>query len=153
LREPPTTEEFVRIRHQAAALTNDAPLRLALHVTTPNTATVDSADEGVAALPVDSITVNGSKLKFEIKIIAGVYEGQIAADSSRITGTWSQDGGVWRLVWQRGDDPANITVPIGETGGSRRGRPAHSGSTKQTSLHFGGNSRRGCSRHSLPKGN
>jgi hypothetical protein len=108
--------------HGSVEVPNDAPLRLGLHVTTPNTATVDSADEGVPALPVDSITVNGPKLKFEIQSIAGVYQGQIAADSSRITGTWNQDGGVSPLVWETGDDRANITVPISETEAKQKGQ-------------------------------
>jgi hypothetical protein len=108
--------------HGSVEITNDAPLRLALHIANRTTATVDSADEGVAALPVDSSEVNGAALKFEIKGIAGVYQGTISPDGSRITGTWSQDGGVWPLVWERGPDPANITAPIPGTEAKQKGQ-------------------------------
>ncbi len=101
--------------HGSVEVTNDAPLRLALHIANRNAASVDSADEGVTALPVDSIEVNGATLKFAIKSIAGVYEGKVAPDGSRITGAWSQDSGVWPLVWEKGEDPENITRPIPET--------------------------------------
>lgn len=98
--------------HGSVEVHDDAPLRLALHISNSNTATVDSADEGVAALPVDSIQINNATIRFQIKSIAGVYRGTIAPDDSRIMGTWSQDGGVWPLTWERGDDPANISQPI-----------------------------------------
>jgi hypothetical protein len=108
--------------HGSVEVTNDAPLRLALHIANRNTTSVDSADEGVTALPVDSIEVNGTTLRFEIKSIAGVYEGKIAPDGSRITGAWSQDGGVWLLVWEKGKDPENITQPILEAEAQRNGQ-------------------------------
>jgi len=98
--------------HGSVEVPNDAPLRLALHIANPNTATVDSADEGVTALPVDSIRIQGATLQFEIKGISGIYHGKITPDGSRITGTWSQDAGVWSLNWEKGEDPANITRPI-----------------------------------------
>lgn len=108
--------------HGFVEVPDDAPLRLALHISNSNTATVDSADEGVAALPVDSVRVSGSTIQFEIKSIAGVYRGTIAPDGSRITGTWEQDGGVWPLIWERGDDPANITQPIPAVEAMQNGR-------------------------------
>jgi hypothetical protein len=108
--------------HGSVEVANDAPLRLALHIASPNTASVDSADEGVTALPVDSIRVDGATLQFEIKGIAGVYQGKINADGSRITGTWNQDGGVWPLDWEKGEDPANITRPIPDGEAKQRGR-------------------------------
>jgi hypothetical protein len=108
--------------HGSVEVPNDAPLRLALHIANPNTATVDSADEGVTALPVDSIHVSGATLQFEIKSISGVYAGKITPDGSRMTGTWSQDGGVWPLNWERGDDPANITEPIPAAEATKKGQ-------------------------------
>jgi hypothetical protein len=108
--------------HGSVEVTNDAPLRLALHITNRNTASVDSADEGVTALPVDSVEVNGVTLKFEIKSIAGLYEGTVAPDGSRITGTWSQDGGVWPLVWEKGEDPENVAQLIRETEAQQNGQ-------------------------------
>ncbi len=98
--------------HGFVEVTNDAPLRLALHITSRSTASVDSADEGVADLPVDSLQVSDGLLKFSIPSIAGAYQGRISADGSLITGSWTQDGGVWNLVWERGEDPANISRPL-----------------------------------------
>lgn len=108
--------------HGSVEVTDDAPLRLALHVANRNTASVDSADEGVTALPVDSIEVSNNTLKFEIRSVAGVYEGKVTPDGSRIAGTWSQDGGVWPLVWEKGEDPENITQPIRETEAQQKGQ-------------------------------
>jgi hypothetical protein len=108
--------------HGSVEVPNDAPLRLALHIANPNTASVDSADEGVTGLPVDSIHVNGTRLGFEIKSISGVYQGTLTPDGSRITGTWSQDGGLWPLNWERGEDPANLTQPISAAEARHRGQ-------------------------------
>ena len=108
--------------HGSVEVPNDAPLRLALHIANPNTASVDSADEGVTALPVDSIHVNGATLQFEIKSIDGVYRGTMTPDGARITGTWSQDGGVWPLNWEKGEDPANITRAIPADDAKQRGQ-------------------------------
>ncbi len=108
--------------HGSVEVSNDAPLRLALHIGRDNKANLDSMDEGGMALPVDSIAVNGSTMKFEMKSIGGSYEGKIAADGSRITGVWTQDGGAWPLTWERGEDPAGITQPIGEQEAIRKGR-------------------------------
>lgn len=108
--------------HGSVEVPDDAPLRLALHIANPKTASVDSADEGVAALPVDAIQVNGATLQFEIKSISGVYQGKIAPDGSRIIGTWNQDGGVWPLTWEKGDDPANITQPISAAEAKQKGQ-------------------------------
>jgi len=98
--------------HGSIDVADDAPLRLALHVVDRNAATLDSVDEGVIALSVDSIILNGAAVEFKITGISGVYKGTLAADGSRITGTWSQNGGLWPLNWLRGDDPANIENPM-----------------------------------------
>jgi hypothetical protein len=115
-------QQISREWHGFVEVPDDAPLRLALHIENPHTANVDSADEGVTALPVDSIEAAGGKLKFEIKSIAGVYEGAIDPDGSRITGTWRQDGGAWPLIWEKGPDPANITEPISRSEAMQEGQ-------------------------------
>jgi hypothetical protein len=108
--------------HGSVQVANDAPLRLALHVANENAATLDSADEGVTALKVDSIGLNGETVQFEIRSISGRYQGALAPDGSRITGTWSQDGGVWPLNWERGEDPANVTKPVSVEEAMKKGR-------------------------------
>ena len=110
--------------HGSVEVKNDAPLRLVLHISGEKLleTTVDSVDEGGMGLPVDTITVTGSTMKFDMKSIGGTYEGKIAADGSRITGSWSQDGGVWPLIWERGEDPAGMTRRIGELEAKQKGR-------------------------------
>ena len=110
--------------HGSVEVKNDARLRLVLHISGDKLlkATVDSVDEGGIGLPVDTIAVSGPAMKFEMKSIGGTYEGKIAADRSRITGAWSQDSGVWPLIWERGEDPACMTRRIGEQEARKKGR-------------------------------
>ncbi|MBZ5595239.1 MAG: hypothetical protein LAP39_23590 [Acidobacteriia bacterium] len=97
--------------HGSIEIEDDAPLRLALHIVRTGSggirATVDSMDEGGMDLPVDSIAVESSTMKFEMTAIGGTYQGKIAADGSRIVGSWSQDHAIWPLTWLRGEDPGN----------------------------------------------
>lgn len=93
--------------HGAVEVANDAPLRLALHITRDHTATLDSIDEGAMGLRVDSINRDGSLLKFELQSLGGAYQGEVAEDGSVIRGWWKQDGGTWPLNWERGEDPAD----------------------------------------------
>jgi hypothetical protein len=110
--------------HGWIEITNDAPLRLAMHIdeNTPPRVTIDSMDEGVLGLPVDRAILSGPQVHFEIKAIAGIYEGDLAADGSRIQGSWRQDGGTWPLTWERGEDPAGRTQPLAESEAMKKGR-------------------------------
>jgi hypothetical protein len=100
--------------HGWIEIKNDAPLRLALHIARGAglSATIDSMDEGGAGLPVDKLIVRGAKVRFEMSSVGGVYDGTVADAGSRISGSWTQDGGVWPLIWERGADPASLTQPI-----------------------------------------
>ena len=113
--------------HGALDVENDAPLRLALHVTLENSglfkATLDSVDEDGTALPVDSFTANASAVRFEMKDIGGIYEGKIAAGGSSITGSWKQNGGTWPLTWERGGDPADMIELFDGKKRLRKGAP------------------------------
>jgi fermentation-respiration switch protein FrsA (DUF1100 family) len=76
-------------------------LRLVLHITNTEDgliATMDSPDQGVNGLPVNSITRTGAEFKFEMKSIGGSYDGTIGTDLGTISGTWSQMGKSWPLV-------------------------------------------------------
>jgi len=101
--------------HGWIEIKNDAPLRLALHIAPgPGvSATIDSMDEGGAGLAVDNLTVHGARVRFQMKNVGGIYDGTVTDDGSRISGSWTQDGGVWPLIWERGADPASLTQPIG----------------------------------------
>jgi pimeloyl-ACP methyl ester carboxylesterase len=51
-----------------------------------------SIDQGPEAMRVDSITVEGSTVKFAIGMIQGAYEGTLGVGINSMTGTWTQGG-------------------------------------------------------------
>src|ERR1022692_2004196 len=56
-------------------------------------ATLHSIDQGPdwgAGVPADSITLQGSNLKFTIEALRGSYEGKVGASGGAIEGTWTQ---------------------------------------------------------------
>lgn len=65
------------------------------------TGTVDSVDEDVNAIAIDSITRNNSNLHFEVGTVGGVFDGKLNAKESAIEGTWTQHGATTPLVLTR----------------------------------------------------
>jgi hypothetical protein len=69
-------------------------LRLILHLTAAKdgslTATMDSVDQSVYAIPVTSVTLKDSKFSLVVDAVHGTYEGMVNKDTSEIDGTWSQ---------------------------------------------------------------
>jgi uncharacterized protein (TIGR03435 family) len=53
-------------------------------------AVMHSIDQGGQAIPVSSVTLQGSTVKMSITAIGGSYEGKLSADGTSITGTWTQ---------------------------------------------------------------
>jgi fermentation-respiration switch protein FrsA (DUF1100 family) len=49
-------------------------------------------------IPTTAVTRNGDSLKIEVKSLAGLFEGKIAADFSAIDGKWTQGGGTLTLL-------------------------------------------------------
>lgn len=99
---PVTASPFVG--DWAGTLNAGMKLRLALHFA--NTAGVwsgfmDSIDQGANGIPLSAVTVNGTKLHFEISSINGYYDGTLNGDT--INGSWSQNGNVLPLDLARGD--------------------------------------------------
>jgi len=82
-----------------------AELRLVLHVSKDDKgelrATLDSPDQNSMGVPVTSITLAGSTLKFEMRLIGGSYEGKVNADQTGIIGTWTQGGSSAPLEFSR----------------------------------------------------
>ena len=81
-----------------------AKLDLVLHVSTKDsalTATLDSPDQGATGLAIDSITVTGKLLRFEMKSLGATYEGTFSADGSQIEGEFSQGGQKLPLTFKR----------------------------------------------------
>ena len=86
-----------------------AKLRLVLHVVRKDgalSATLDSPDQGATGLPIDSITLSSASVRFEMKSLGGVYEGELAKDDSQIEGKWMQGGQTYPLVLKRLGTPA-----------------------------------------------
>src|SRR5688572_11884513 len=81
-----------------------AKLRLVLHVVRKDaalSATLDSPDQGATGIPIDSITLTGSSVRFEMKSLGGFFEGELAKDDSQIEGKWTQVGQTYPLVLKR----------------------------------------------------
>jgi len=79
-------------------------LDLVLHITSKDGAlgaTLDSPDQGATGLPIDSITVTGKSLRFEMKSLGANYEGVFSADGSQIEGQFSQQGLRLPLTFKR----------------------------------------------------
>lgn len=80
---------------QGALDANGTRLRLVFHVSLASegklAATLDSLDQGAKGIPVQSVTVDGSSIRFDVSVIAGVYEAKVA-DKKTMTGKWRQSG-------------------------------------------------------------
>jgi putative intracellular protease/amidase len=81
--------------------TSDGPMRIVLHLwPTANdgvTGTIDSIDDDMYGIRIDTAKVDGSSLRFEIAGIGGAYEGKIDPNGKKIKGTWTQKGDVLSL--------------------------------------------------------
>jgi hypothetical protein len=66
-----------------------------------------SIDQVPQPLPVDSITLDGSTVNMELKMIGGKFEGKLSADGNTIDGQWSQG-------------PAQLRKPNGQFPSPRR---------------------------------
>ncbi len=54
------------------------------------TATMDSPDQGIRGMAVDSIALNGSDLKFAVGVVQVSYAGKVSQDGQSINGTLTQ---------------------------------------------------------------
>ncbi len=79
-------------------------LDLVLHISSKDgalSATLDSPDQGATGLPIDSISVTGKSLRFEMKSLGLNYEGVFNEDGSQIEGQFSQQGIRLPLTFKR----------------------------------------------------
>ncbi|CAN5496037.1 hypothetical protein BH20ACI3_BH20ACI3_37360 [soil metagenome] len=86
-----------------------AKLRLVLHIVRKDgvlSATLDSPDQGATGLRIDSITLSSASVRFEMKSLGGLYEGQLAKDDSQIEGKWMQVGQTFPLILKRLGSPS-----------------------------------------------
>jgi hypothetical protein len=64
-------------------------------------ATLVSLDQGEAKIPVSSVTQQGTKIRLKVDAVGGGYEGEISADGTQITGSWTQQGTSTPLVFRK----------------------------------------------------
>src|SRR5213078_3601336 len=80
-----------------------AKLRLVLHIEGVKdgalVARLDSPDQGATDLPIDSLSVAGNTLHFEMKSLAAMYEGKLESD--QIIGEFKQGGQAFALTFKR----------------------------------------------------
>jgi hypothetical protein len=70
-----------------------------------------SIDQSSSGVPVDSITLNGSDVKYAVDAIKGSYEGKLSADGNAITGSWTQPPGTLPLVFARATKETAWALP------------------------------------------
>jgi len=75
------------------------------------TATMDSPDQGITGIPVNKVILKDNNLSIEIKAIAGIYEGIINQDYSKIEGDWKQTGASFPLLLQKVGKAVEISRP------------------------------------------
>ena len=82
-----------------------AKLRLVLHIDGAKdgalVARLDSPDQGATDLPVDSLSVAGNTLHFEMKSLGAMYEGKLENDGAQLTGEFRQGGQALPLTFKR----------------------------------------------------
>ncbi|HKQ77763.1 MAG TPA: alpha/beta fold hydrolase [Blastocatellia bacterium] len=76
-------------------------LRLAQSADGKLTGSLDSPDQKVMGIPIDTISRQEQTLRFEMNLISASYEGKLNAAGTEITGAWSQQGRSWPLNFIR----------------------------------------------------
>src|SRR5215831_5785321 len=100
---------------QGALEANGLRLRFQLHVTHDDqkqlVAALDSPDMGISGLPAVKVSQKLTVFHFEIPVVQGVYEGNLNAAKSVITGNWTQGGITHNLNFQRSDQLLELVRP------------------------------------------
>lgn len=66
-------------------------------------AEMDSPDQGVKGIRVDTVIINGDSIKLELNIASAYYEGKYNSDSLSLEGNWHQSGLALPLVLKKVD--------------------------------------------------
>ena len=89
-------------------------LRIAVEVTRSDAgayaAKFNSLDQN-ATIPIDTVTLDGDKVRFEVKSAGIVYEGNLNKDRTEIAGTFTQGGQSFPLTFKRGEQAAASPTP------------------------------------------
>jgi DinB family protein len=68
-------------------------------------ATLDSLDQGVSGIAVESATLQDRRVRLEVKSLGGIYAGQLSDDGQQIAGEWTQGRTTLLLMLRRGEPP------------------------------------------------
>jgi hypothetical protein len=98
------------------AVTNPsgAKLRLVLHVRTGaggTIVTLDSPDQLAFGIPITTLSRDGQKVAFDLKVAGARYEGQLGADGKSIAGTWTQGAAAPLTFAWRAEQTAQAARP------------------------------------------
>jgi uncharacterized protein (TIGR03435 family) len=70
-----------------------------------------SIDQEGATINLDSVTLQGSDVKYSIKMIDGTFEGRLSADGKTIDGSWKQGPNPLPLVLARATPETEWAIP------------------------------------------
>jgi len=100
---------------QGALEANGMRLRLQLHVSHDDhqqlLAALDSPDQGLSGLPAIKVSLRDAAFHFEIPVVDGVYDGNLDAAKSAISGNLKQGGVVRPLDFKRSDQILELRRP------------------------------------------
>lgn len=92
-----------------------ARLRILFHISRSPagalTAKVDSPDQGARDLPVEEVSFKDGKLRLEVKMVQGFYEGSLDPQGESITGTWNQSGQAMPVPLRKTKGPISVATP------------------------------------------
>jgi len=90
--------------------TIDMGTSLRVTLTILNTATgaealLVSIDQAGSQIPISAIVQRGKQLKLTVRSVGGGYDGEISADGTQLTGTWTQQGNSVPLMFKKAAKP------------------------------------------------
>ena len=95
--------------------TGAAKLRLRFKITETYSgvlsATIDSLDQGVSDIPVNSIVLKDNTVRLEVKGVQGSFDGTLDEAAKKITGTWQQAGHSLPLTLERYEGAVAVSAP------------------------------------------
>ncbi|MEO8350845.1 MAG: alpha/beta fold hydrolase [Chthoniobacteraceae bacterium] len=73
--------------------------------------TLDSLDQNANGIPITRVNAEGKRLHFEVRSIAGIFDGIMGENGSEIAGEWQQNGQKMPLVFQRLEKAPDLSRP------------------------------------------
>ena len=99
---PPVRKEFLGTWE--GKLEVGQTLRMVLKISNSilgSAAVLISPDQANAQMPVASIEQKESKLTLRVNVLGGIYSGEINKEATQLSGTWTQQGMSFPLVFQK----------------------------------------------------